>query len=284
MHIELLDLCHQELIENKFRNLYSFFSEYSFANLYLFRQIHHYQVITYQGEVFIKGLTRDHVSYIMLTSPPTQISPQLLQSILSQAQMLFPISEEWLTSLEKILLQASFKEEDSDYLFATSKLAHFPGRNLSKKRNLVTRFLNQHEVKAEDLSTQFNDARQVLEYWQKQADRHLQTDYTSCLEAFNHFKEFHLHGRLIYVDQQPAGFTIGEWISKDCYAVHFGKALSSIKGLYQYLYQDLAQAVEGNCTWINLEPDLGLIPLRIAKQSYLPDQVLRKWRVQLQKN
>lgn len=283
MLIEPLNLSHQNLLEHKFRELTPLLSEYSFANLYLFRQLHRYHVIHCQEEVFIKGITRDHCSFIMFTSYPPKISLDSIQSLLSNGEILFPIPENWLPFLERFLVQASFKEEDSDYLFATSKLAHFPGRHLSKKRNLVKQLLNTHEVKGESLSkNQLKDAQQILEHWrQEHSETYLKTDYLACQEAIQNFENLHLHGRIIYVDQLPAGFTIGEWISKDCYVVHFSKGLRTIKGLYQYLYQELAQSIEGNCLWINLEQDLGLEDIRHAKHSYLPDQLLRKWRVKL---
>lgn len=186
--------------------------------------------------------------------------------------------------MEKFILQASFKEADSDYLFATFKLAHYPGRHLSKKRNLIKQFFNSYgKIRAENLTEQLEDTQQILENWQKEhSDSDQETDYTACQEAIQNLQALHLHGRIIYVDEQAAGFTIGEWISKDCYAIHFCKALKSIKGLYQYLYQDLARYVERTCSWINLEQDLGLPAIHDAKHSYLPDKLLHKWRVQLQ--
>jgi hypothetical protein len=283
MQIENLNISHQRLLENKFRELNLSLSEYSFTNLYLFRELHRYQVIQYNEEIFIKGMTRDQVPHIMLTSHPTKISPLHLQSILSEAQILFPIPENWLNDLERFLLQSSFKEEESDYLYAKPKLAQLPGRYLGKKRNLIKQLLKAHEVKAENLTNQIGDAEQILRWWQKEHEEDFgETDYKACQEGIKNLESLQLKGRIIYIDQYPAAFAIGEKISKDCFAVHFGKALRSIKGLYQYLFQDLAQAVEDDCLWINLEQDLGIPGIRDTKHSYLPDRLLRKWRVQLQ--
>jgi uncharacterized protein len=281
--IEPLNLSHQSLLENKFHQLNLELSEYSFANLYLFRDLHRYQVMKRDEEIFIKGITRDGMAFIMPTSDPSKLPSTLLQSVLSEAEFLFPIPERWLFSLEKRLSQASFKEEESDYLFSITKLAYFPGRHLSKKRNLVKQLLNTHQVKSENFSDQLDDAQGILEDWQKEhGENLLETDYQACKEAIHDFSKLHLHGRMVYVDLHSAGFTIGEWISDRCYVVHFSKAKRAIKGLYQYLYQDLAQSIEGTCLWINLEQDLGISALRDSKHSYLPDKLLRKWRVQLQ--
>lgn len=282
MQIEPLNLSHREILDTRFRQLNLSLSEYSFANLYLFREIHRYEVIKCNEEIFIKGITRDQVPFLMFTSDPSQLSLHSFKSILNSVEILFPIPDQWMPSLRKFVTQMSFKEAESDYLFSLSKLASFAGRHLSAKRNLVKQLLNQHEIKGENLLNQLEDAQLILESWmQELTDRSIETDYQACREAIRNFQTLHLHGRILYLDQFPAGFTIGEWITKDCYVIHFSKASRTIKGLYQYLYQDLAQSLEGTCSWINLEQDLGIQALRYSKLSYLPDQLLHKWRVQM---
>ena len=292
MQIEPLNLSHQKLLSMKFRSLNSFFSEYSFANLYLFRHLHQYELIHFQEEIFVKGVTRDKQSFIMLTTFPNHSCFSKLKSIIKhEFQFLYPISEEWIEMdlLKNSFSQKSFKEEDSDYLYGINKLAHYPGRHLDNKRNLVSQLLQHTEIRSEFLEignvnqiSNLQHAHQILDKWKEDypLDIH-DTDYYSCLEAIEHFQDLQLHGRIIFVNQQAEGFTIGEWISNDCYVVHFSKANRTIKGLYQYLYQDLAQSIEGTCSWINLEQDLGIPALRQSKHSYQPDRLLVKWRVKL---
>jgi hypothetical protein len=281
--IEPLSFSHQRLLEHKLRQLNLSLSEYSFANLYLFRKLHHYEVMKLDDEIFLRGLTRDKVPFIMLTSNPAQISKSLLQKVISLAQILFPIPENWLNLLDNWILQASFKEEDTDYLYTLSKLDTYPGRHLDGKRNQVKQLLNHYEVKRENFSQQIRDAQDILDNWQAKYNKDSdQTDYSSCQEAIRNFHQLHLHGHIVYVNQQPAGFVMGEWTSKDYYTVHFAKALHSIKGIYQYLFQELAQSLEGTCSWINLEQDLGVSAIRYSKLSYQPDSLVKKWRVQLQ--
>jgi uncharacterized protein len=118
MQIEPLNFSHQSILEPKLHRLNLPISEFSFANLYLFRNIHHYEVMRLDNEIFIKGMTRDKVSFIMPTSPPAEIQKHILEQALSFSQILFPIPEIWLSSLEKRLLQTSFKEDDSDYFYS----------------------------------------------------------------------------------------------------------------------------------------------------------------------
>lgn len=285
MQIEPLNIFHQPLLENRLRQLNLFLSEYSFANLYLFRQIHHYEVIQLNGEVFIKGQTRDKVPFIMLTSHPMHIPPQLIQQVSSLSQILFPIPENWLSFFDKWLLQASFKEEDTDYLYTTSKFATYAGRHFDGKRNQVKQFLDQNEVRSEKLDLQLKDAQSILNEWQaERSQENDQTDYSSCYEAIQLLDPLHLSGLIVYVNQTPSGVLIGEWINKECYVIHFSKASRSIKGLYQYLFQELARSLENTSSWINLEQDLGIAALRHSKLSYQPDLLVKKWRLQLQFN
>lgn len=283
MYSEPLHLSHQSLLKERMRRLNVLFSDYSFANLYLFRDIHHYQLLIWENEIFIKGLTRDHLSFIMPTTHPKEISLSHLEQALTDASILFPMPESWLPAFDKILLQVSFKEAESDYLFKTTKLANYPGRHLSKKRNLVSQLLSNHHVHSIPFSKKYlAEAQLILDSWQQSQQLSSgETDYFAWQEGLQLFHELELHGRLTYVDNTAAGLIIGEWSTPDCYVVHFCKALP-IKGLYQYLYQDLGKTILNTCQWINLEEDLGLLSLRDSKHSYSPDALLHKWRVQVE--
>ncbi len=286
MEIEPLGLAHQSLLKARFEKLNLFLSEYSFANLYLFRHLHRYELLKWEQDYFIRGKTRDQKTFIMLTSPPNQLSQEAFHSILPCAEFLYPIPNQWLPLLEKETLEASFKDEDSDYLYEISKFLTYPGNKLNAKRNLVRQLLKSHQVRAEPLTPLLTkEALPILDRWQ---EKHLQTsteetDYHACREAIHHLKELNLHGRLVYVDHRPLGLIIGEWMAPHCYAVHFCKGAGEVIGLYQYLYQDLALSLKEE-GWLNLEQDLGILNLRQTKHSYQPDQLLPKWRLKLRQS
>lgn len=281
MHIEPLNFSHQSLLEPKFRQLNLPISEYSFANLYLFRHIHHYEVIQLNNETFIKGMTRDQISFIMPTSSPAEIQDSILQKVLSLSSILFPIPDNWFNLLGKKIIESSFNEDDNDYIFTVLKLATYPGRHLDSKRNQLKQFLNHYEITKKDLASHIHDAQHILDQWQNEREDHNQTDYYSCQEALHYLERLHLHGFIVYANQEPVGFIIGEWSSKDYFTAHFSKGLKAIKGIYQYLFNELGKSLEGSCSWINLEQDLGIPAIRKSKLSYQPDRLVKKWRVTL---
>jgi uncharacterized protein len=280
---EPLSLHHQKTLSEKFKLLNVRLSEYSFAGLFLFRNIHQYEVI-FDNEILIEGVTRDKVLFLMPLFKPAKEHLSFLQSILKKEQILYPIPQEWLSAFDKNNSEITYNEADSDYLFHVNKLAFYPGRHLSKKRNLVKQLMEEHEVKVFELTAQNKqEAINILDAWQndqqKSTESKKENDYFSCLEAIHLLERLNLKGQLYYVDQEPSGFIIGEWITSDCFDIHFEKAIRTTKGLYQYLLQNFAQTLEKNEAWINLEQDLGSPALRQSKHSYQPDEIVHKMRV-----
>jgi len=281
MQIEPLNFSHQRLLSSRLSKLNLGLSEHSFSNLYLFKKIHQYTLICIDDLVLIKGITRDKTPFIMPTAHPDENLYSALSHLILSPLILFPIPDEWLNCFSKRVVHSYYKEEDSDYIFAQKKIASYPGRHLDGKRNQVKQLLSQHEVMSEKFSHQIDDALYILDSWEKDNRERTQTDYSSCKEALLHFDSLNLKGCIVYVDKKPAGFILGEWSSKDYFSVHFSKGMRTIKGIYQYLFQEMAKSVEENCTWINLEQDLGIPSLRASKLSYHPDLIKHKWRVEL---
>ena len=282
MYKERLDISHQPLLEEKFRSLNIPLSEYSFANAYLFRDIHRYEVV-FGKESALQGYTRDGFIYAMPLFKPSEKSFPFLKEMMEEVHFLFPIPLQWIDLFPSSHYQASYKEEDSDYLFQKAKLASYPGNHLNAKRNLVKQLLLNDSVEAYPLlQTNQADALAILESWQHgQSLEKTQTDYFACQEAIEKREGLGLSGRLIYVNRQPAGLSLGEYLTDDCYVIHFSKALKNYKGIYQYLYQDLAKSLPETVCWINMEQDLGSATIRQAKRSYQPDRMAHKMRVKI---
>lgn len=279
-----LNLEHQELLEQKFQLLQSNFSEYTFANLYLFRDVHQYELIKSAKDLYIKGKTREGLTFFMLTTPIEKVDFEEITHLLkTENAFLFPIREKWLHRFDTKIFRNSFLESDSDYLYTVTKLSTYAGRHLSGRRNLVNQFNDLFPVHRDEYldSTKKEDALAVLQEWHAHAKEEPFTDYSSCLEAIHLFERLHLTGHITYVDNKPVAFLIGEPLNEKAYVIHFAKALIQYKGIYQYLYQSFAKALGNQFHCINLEQDLGSAELKHAKRSYQPDKYAIKYRVNL---
>ena len=273
MKKEPLALSHKELIAPLLAKLSVNLSEYSFANLYLFREAHDYQVVYLADEtICIEGKTYDGLTYCM----PLFLPNTTVNSI--EMHPFFPIPEQWLPLFLPEKWKYEYKEDDSDYLYNAQKLATYSGRHLSKKRNLVYQFLNSYTHFIAPLSqSTINDALLVIDAWQSHNGK--ESDTQACIEAVRLYRELGLEGTVYYVEGKPAGLIIAEPITKDTCVLHFAKADIQYKGLYQFLFQDTAIRYQSCFVYLNMEQDLGEESLRKSKHSYQPEILLKKYRI-----
>lgn len=278
-----LSLDHTNILQKRLKNIQIPLSEFSFANLYLFRNIHNYQVSTENNCICITGLTSDKKHFALPLCDTNNLDINFLTQLLRQHHMIFPIAEEWLEFFDINIFNISHCLNDSDYIFETSKLASLSGRKLHKKRNLVKQFHNKHKYEFKVLSANSKDlAIQILNKWQDNSSfDKSKSDYQACLEAINLKSELELEGEIYIVDGQPAGFVLGEALTKDTFALHFCKALTDYTGIYQFIFNDYAQSLVERFDYINFEQDLGIQSLRQAKSSYIPLEMLNKYRIEL---
>ena len=283
MHLLKVDLSHQPLLTEKFKKLDLEISEYSFSNVFLFREIHDYQLF-YKNELFLRGVTRIGSVFLMPTNHfMDHMSIEEIRSHLQEVDFFYPIPEEWLGAFDPNIFHYSYNMDDSDYLFTLEKMRTFHGTHSNAKSNLVKQLLERNRVETYTLNLdQIGPALNVLDYWQKNQDLDFsKTDYFSCKEGVNLINKLQLSGVIAYVNHEPAGFIIGERLGKKSFVVHFVKGNKSIKGIYPYLYQILAESLDEGIEFINLEQNMGLTQLRQSKQSYHPDRMIHKWSIRL---
>lgn len=172
-------------------------------------------------------------------------------------------------------------EEDrsaANYIYLARDLAELTGRNFAKKRNLIAQFLTLHptwEAVALDgrCGPMCRDVLLAIAHGDDVAanEPSLRAELEAVDFAMMHFDELEQSGLVIKVDGQPVAFSIFERQNIDTAAVHFEKALKSIKGLYQMVNRETARRIAtAGYHLINREEDLDRPGLRQAKLSYFP--------------
>jgi len=282
MRSEKLGIDHKDLLVPRLKAMKTSLSEYTFPNLYLFRANHDYEVMI-DKEIFIRGRSYDGRTYIMPTSDVRRIDTPYLKDLMRDVEFLFPIPEEWLTAFDPAEFDVTFAEGDADYVYTVEKMSTYKGRNLHKKRNLLKQFLELHTHDARPLTNdRLNEARAILNEWLAASDMKPDgTDYGPCLEALERYEELVLCGGITYANDEPAGFVLGEELNPETFVLHFAKARTKFKGIYQYLFNNFAMILPPSYKYLNLEQDLDKENLRIFKSSYVPDLLLKKARVRL---
>ncbi len=289
MEREKLEYEHRELLVPLLREIKIPLSEYCFANLYFFRETHEYELLKSGNHTFLSGVSYDKLRYLM---PLVDLrhSREYTEELIrigkeEDYDMIFPVPEEWLPTLKEWNLYTDFQEQDSDYLYTTEKMQHYPGRKLHKKRNLLKQYQNLYVPHVEELcDDNIHEPLGLLDSWQENSEQEMgDSDYFQCREALEKRKQFCLKGAVFYADNKPSGFMLGEAVSPDVFTIHFAKGDIQYKGIYQFMFNRFAEHYCRGFQEINLEQDLGMEGLRKTKRSYLPDRMAVKHRIHFKK-
>lgn len=281
---ERLSLDHKALLYERLKSIDIPISEYSFPNAYLFRDAHRYEVLL-DGEIFLKGVSYDGSTYLMPTKAVRDMDVDYLKDMMSTVNCLFPIPEAWLPFFSADVFAFQYKEGDMDYIYTVEKMSTFKGRHLHKKRNQLKKFISAYTHREVPLTNdRMEQAVFILNEWQAEVGLDAErTDYHPCLEALRLYDELVLCGGIYYADDEPAGFIVGEELDPETFVLHFAKARKKYKGIYQYMFNSFAKVLPAKYKYLNFEQDLDRETLRIAKSSYMPDSMLKKFRVSLRK-
>lgn len=282
-YIEKIELNHHPFLAGRFASMNLDISDYTFANVYLFRNVSRYQILTRDCASFISACNRQGQNYIMPLASPENCSPDTLRDLLNRDNFFFPIPEKWLPFFPEKEFRISFDEGESDYIYLSRNLATFAGKTYTRHRNHLNQFRNVYQPVAQILGREhLSDAMTVLQAWQAESIAlPAKTDFAICAEALENFSALALWGTIYYIAEKPAGMIIGEPLNRSMFCLHFAKASRQYHGIYEFMFNDTAKKLQARYPYLNLEEDMGNKNLRKTKSSYGPERILKKYRVGL---
>jgi hypothetical protein len=272
-----LALIQRHTLHALFRQLPDGISEFTFANLYLFRKTHNYLVTQLEkGQIIFLG--QDQQPFFM--APFVLPDQGVLNKLFAHHHSMKCVSESQAGKLQALGYQVKEDRDNFDYLYRRRDLAELTGRKFSKKRNLIKAFLNNFDYEGRPLLDEhIPDALNVLQQWRSERDT--PGDYEAAREGLENCEELQLCGGIYYSAGRPVAFTLGEEnMLGRSFIIHFEKAVSGYKGLWQFVNQAFASILPTTYETINREQDLGEEGLRTAKMSYKPMGFVRKYRAE----
>lgn len=267
------------LLHPQFQNLTEGISEFAFANIYLFRDGHHYRISKLDDNIMvILGEDNDTPFFMLPFGLPGKSE---IQTLFQYHLSMKAVTESQAKTLEGMGFTVIEDRDNFDYLYSREELAELAGRKYHKKKNLVNAFINNYNYEGKPLLEQYiPETIQVLEAWRNGRDN--PGDYEANKEALENSEALQLCGGIYYVDGEPAAFTLGEELARgESFVIHFEKALGKFKGIYQFINKCFASILPEKYKYINREQDLGDPGLRQAKMSYRPAGFVKKYRVRL---
>jgi uncharacterized protein len=271
---------HRSIIDPLCASLHLPISEYCFSNIYLFRDVHAFELHDLGNGLYaLTGLSYARNTFLMPLYHPPDWDVCLEIAKKFAAQYIYPVPEEWWYECPQFSIQSL--DEESDYVVETDTIRSYKGRHFDGHRYNVRKFLDSVSVQIRPLEGDaIRDAQSVVHEWQQLQKKPEQlSDVGPCLEALNHMEVLGLKGYVFYANGLPCGMIIGQALRGDMFVFHFAKAVSASLGLYQYMYQYFAQNITESYRFLNWEQDLGLIGLRKAKTSFHPLKMIKKGRI-----
>ena len=283
---EPLALEHQSVVDEALHTLATgqaekALSDLTFANLYLFRQVHDYRYLP--GPLpCISGRSYDGARHLIPLFELQAVPVKALRGRMDGHDVFFPLATEQVQGLNPQFFEWAAVRDDADYLYPAEHFRHYRGRALNKKRNLVKQLVSGHSFSAQVYgASHIESAKHVLAQWMSaKVKAPGEADELACLEALHLADTLGLRGFLHHVDGEAAGFILAEPLQAGVWVIRFAKGMDHIKGIYQAMFQHVCQT-RPEVQWLNFEQDLGIANLRKTKQSYQPAFLLSKFRVRL---
>jgi hypothetical protein len=248
-------------------------SEYSLANLLLFRDRHHYRFIDAPIPA-IFGITYDGVHHAMPLAP---VDGDACAALLDHAECVGPIGAGAPALAARLGLLCEWRDSDSDYVYDAARLAILAGAKA--KRAQAQAFERECRPEALPLdSATCPLAEQVLDGWFADIARPApETDLNECREALGARERLDLDGMIVTVARRPVAFLLAGPGADGSRIVHFAKGRRAFSGAYPWLFAYYAGAAGAGR--LNFEQDLGKPGFAQAKRAFAPIERLRKYRL-----
>jgi hypothetical protein len=266
-------------------------SEFTFANLFLFRKAHDYRLSRWDSLVLItgRGYGGERYGFPPAGEGDTEAAARALCAHL-EAQgspgALFPVPEAWVARQYASGWTARADRDQADYVYSRDDLAFLPGKKFHKRRNRLVKFLREEagiyafqELGPEHLGPCLDLARGwcTIRCAADKPTTFLETD--AAVEALTYREALGLRGGVILLEGRVAAFCLGEELDPETFVVHFEKAEPEREGLAQLINRDFCLHALAGYRYVNREQDLGDPGLRQAKESYHPVFLAAKYRV-----
>ncbi|MDR0821878.1 MAG: phosphatidylglycerol lysyltransferase domain-containing protein [Oscillospiraceae bacterium] len=257
--------------------------EYSFGNLFCWRDVYKNEVCFHKNTLFIKNqngyyfpagqVDTENALFLITEHAKNNGKPIKFATVPKQK-----LGE--LTSLSEG--KASSPRDLFDYVYTRESLASLRGKKLHAKRTNAARF---YEFCGGDFTyeplTEYNieECKTLSFNWCQENNVDIGNQKDSCAvdEGLENFFALGFVGGMLRAFGKPVAFTYGERLNHDTFVSHVEKAMSAIQGTYAAINTEFAQNALDGYVYINREDDTGSENLRKAKLSYDPIKMIEKF-------
>jgi hypothetical protein len=294
-----LEIIDKSLFDNYFRNYPPENSEFTFTNLFMWRNYYNFFFMEFKEHLILfsfdylknrrKPISTDANDYTYFFPP---IGPNPDEIIIDLFKNISNIEIHRVTEKisEKVIHHEKFTElnlglfEDRnnwDYVYTREEILNLAGNKYRQNRRWLQRFIANYNYefklitsdlieKCKELQLEWCIMRACTE------DESLEAEQEAIYEALDNFEALGFSGGLICVEDKCAAYTFGEMLNDGTLVIHIEKAHSEYEGAYQAINNFFLKNCCVNAIYVNREQDLGIEGLRRAKESYKPIYMIKK--------
>ena len=269
-------------------------SEYTFTNMFIWRNLYKFEVCLMNESVCVRGVDRNNEVFYMVVARDADRYVDTVARLAGACGKdgagikLARVEERYIETLKRTFpsMVPELDRDNGDYVYLTSDLIALKGRKYDGKRNHIKRFKERYAAAYVDITDTCQgltgDCIDLTERWYRgKNDLSLGPDVAATREALLHLGELGLKGSAIVIDGGVRAFSIAERLNPDTAVIHIEKYEPAYEGIPQAINQYLCEHVCGSYKYINREQDLGKEGLRRSKLSYNPAFMIDKYTVRV---
>lgn len=282
-----INLAHKEMVESS-NLLYNIrMSELNFTNVYAWQEKYAFHIEVINDDLFLINKAKERLYFSqpigsLKDLDHLEATIKLLMKSFDLNEIHFKkCSDTFKSTIEKLKFELEVTEirDDFDYLYDFNDLKELKGKPYHKKKNHVNGFMKNYLWAYESINdSNKKDVMLVLDHWFKEADEDLLFERKAITRVLTDWEDLNVTGGILYVDNIPVAFAIGEVIHKDTLLMHFEKANTDYQGAYAMMTHTYINHFK-DLLYVNREQDLGIPGLRKSKLSYHPIDFVRKYNI-----
>ena len=275
-------------INNRYNN-----SESSFSTMYMWQ---HYANVKYYMEngivysLFLKG-NGEFSSFMPYGKNRNTIeSVDKIYDLLSKLNSPVEINlctddfVDFLINSNKYNVNVTECRNSFDYVYKTQDLINLSGRKYHSKKNHINSFKKKYEYEYCTYDASMKEecllfCENVLKQHYMMDDSGFQTEFHSIKKTLEHLDVLNLKCGLLILENNIIALTVGERLNDDYALIHIEKADYKYRGAYSVINNLFLKNEFYDTKFVNREEDMGIEGLRIAKQSYHPCEMIKKYKV-----
>lgn len=200
------------------------------------------------------------------------------------------VGEEFINDLKKYTdfnIEAIEDIDDFEYVYSINDLIELKGKKYHGKKNHYNSFNKSYnfEIKVLDNEKVIKDCLTLLHKWHDEVavtvDKEMLMEIDAIKDLFSELHYFDLKSIAVYVDDDLAGFAVGEKVNDKMAVIHVERGEINYKGIYSFLNRIFLMESFFDLEYVNRQEDTGNEGLRKAKQSYHPIKMVKKYLVKV---